>query len=161
MTTARSPLAVLATACLAVCVAACAGETATLSASGLSTGLVEIETTSGVVTVRVEVADTPEDRRIGLMFRDELAADAGMLFVYDVPATGGLWMKDTIIPLSAAFLDESGRIVALVDMEPCTADPCPRYAPDTPYRGALEVNLGAFEDWGVAVGDRVTRRSDP
>lgn len=149
----------LAAACLGVCVAACAGETAT--PSGLATGIVEIETASGVVTVTVEVADTPEERRIGLMFRDELAADAGMLFVYDAPATGGLWMKDTIIPLSAAFLDESGRIVALVDMEPCTADPCPRYAPNAAYRGALEVNLGAFEDWGVAVGDRVTRRPDP
>lgn len=70
-------------------------------------------------------------------------------------------MKDTTIPLSAAFFDASGRIIALVEMEPCTADPCPRYAPDTSYRGALEVNLGAFEAWGVAVGDRVTYRVNP
>jgi uncharacterized membrane protein (UPF0127 family) len=160
MMTPRSIRAALVAACLAAGLAGCAGETATPS-QALTTGTVEIETGSGVVTLRVEVADTPEERRVGLMFRDELAADAGMLFLYDAPASGGLWMRDTTIPLSAAFFDASGRIIALVDMPPCTADPCPRYAPDTPYSGALEVNLGAFDAWGVAVGDRVTHRLDP
>jgi uncharacterized membrane protein (UPF0127 family) len=140
---------------------ACAGVTVTPAPSPSATDTVEIETASGVVAVRVEVADTPAERRIGLMFRDELAPDAGMLFLYDAPASGGLWMKDTTIPLSAAFFDASGRIIALVDMQPCTADPCPRYAPPTPYTGALEVNLGAFEAWGVTDGDRLTHRLDP
>jgi uncharacterized protein len=161
MLTGPSIRAALVATCLAACLAACAAASATPTAEALATGTVEIEADAGVVTVPVEVADTPEERRVGLMFRDELASDAGMLFLYDAPASGGLWMKDTTIPLSAAFFDASGQIIALVDMQPCTADPCQRYAPATPYSGALEVNLGAFEGWGVAVGDRLTHRLDP
>ena len=160
MLTGPSIRAALVAASLAACLAACAAASATPTSEAPATGAVEIETDAGVVTVRVEVADTPEERRVGLMFRDTLAPDAGMLFLYDAPASGGLWMKDTTIPLSAAFFDASGRIIALVDMQPCTADPCPRYAPETPYSGAFEVNLGAFDAWGVAAGDLVTHRLD-
>jgi uncharacterized protein len=62
-------------------------------------------------------------------------------------------MKDTLIPLSIAFYGADGRIVRILDMEPCRRDPCPVYDPHATYRGALEVNQGEFRRWGVEVGD--------
>lgn len=117
---------------------------------------VEIETREGTVTVPVEVAETPSQRELGLMNRDELAPEEGMVFVFDDDQTAGFWMKNTRIPLSIAFYDADGRIVRILDMEPCTADPCPVYEPGVAYRGALEVNQGAFRRWGVEAGDRIT-----
>jgi uncharacterized protein len=112
-----------------------------------------IEGDRGPVLVDVEVAQTPGQRRRGLMGREKLAADAGMIFLYFEPTEGGFWMKNTLIPLSIAFFDRDGEIVDILDMEPCRADPCPSYFPDSPYFGALEVNAGAFRRWGVSEGD--------
>jgi uncharacterized membrane protein (UPF0127 family) len=66
-------------------------------------------------------------------------------------------MRNTLIPLSIAFFDSTNRIVRILDMEPCDDDQaeCPLYSPETSYRGALEVNQGAFDTWGVAEGDTV------
>lgn len=114
-----------------------------------------IETDGGPVEVRVEVADDPEERASGLMNRTSLANDAGMVFLFDRPTNGGFWMKDTLIPLSIAFWDERGRIVAILDMEPCREDPCPVYEPGATYVGALEVNQGFFDRQGVDLGDLV------
>lgn len=106
--------------------------------------------------VTAEVADTAEERRRGLMGREELAPDAGMLFLFEGPSSGGFWMKDTLIPLSIAFLrsiDGSRfRVVSILEMEPCEADPCPTYDPETTYDAALEVNQGWFAEAGVEVG---------
>jgi uncharacterized membrane protein (UPF0127 family) len=101
----------------------------------------------------VEIADTPQARRQGLAGRTSLARNAGMAFLFDAPTHDPFWMKNTLIPLSIAFWDEKRRIVAIADMEPCPADPCPTYRPDVRYVGALEVNLGFFEEHGVKVGD--------
>jgi uncharacterized membrane protein (UPF0127 family) len=114
-----------------------------------------IEADGGPVRLDVEIADTDERREFGLMFREALPADSGMVFVYQTDETGGFWMKDTLIPLSIAFYDSNGRILRILDMEPCRADPCPVYDPGVAYRGALEVNRGAFRRWGVEAGDRV------
>jgi uncharacterized protein len=114
-----------------------------------------ISTKDGDVRVDVEVAETPAAREHGLMGRESLAPEAGMIFVFPETITGAFWMKNTLIPLSIAFYDESGLIVRILDMEPCRQDPCRLYDPRVPYRGALEVNLGAFADWGVAEGDRL------
>ena len=110
---------------------------------------------AGERTVRVaaEVADSRDERTRGLMGRDELPEDEGMIFLYDEETSGGLWMKNTRIPLSIAFYGEDGEILRLLDMEPCRSDPCPVYDPEVSYRGALEVNRGAFERWGVEEGD--------
>jgi uncharacterized membrane protein (UPF0127 family) len=113
------------------------------------------ELTIGTSTLQVEVAATPEARARGLMGRTELPADQGMAFVFGQPTTGRFWMKDTLIPLSIAFWDERDRVVAILDMQPCRADPCPTYGPERPYVGAVEVNLGYFEDHGIEVGDHV------
>jgi uncharacterized membrane protein (UPF0127 family) len=105
--------------------------------------------------VDVEVADSPSERERGLMGRSSLPADAGMIFVYDEDHRGTFWMKDTLIPLSIAFYDAEGRILRILDMKPCRKDPCPLYDPKVTYRGALEVNEGAFERWGISAGDRL------
>jgi uncharacterized membrane protein (UPF0127 family) len=112
-----------------------------------------IETQNDEVTVPVEVADSASEREQGLMGRPELPDDAGMVFIFPADSTSAFWMKDTLIPLSIAFYDESGAIVRILDMEPCTRDPCVLYDPEASYRGALEVNRGAFERWGVREGD--------
>ena len=120
------------------------------------TGTALIATGEGTRLVRVEIADTVEERQQGLMHRESLADDAGMVFIFFENTRGGFWMKDTLIPLSIAFFDEEGRILEIIDMEPCRADPCPTYDPGVTYRGALEVNQGAFERWGVEERDEIT-----
>ena len=112
-----------------------------------------IETKGDDVTVHVEVADTQAERARGLMGRRELPDDTGMVFDFPTDSTSAFWMKDTLIPLSIAFYDERGTIVRILEMEPCTRDPCVLYDPEASYRGALEVNRGAFERWGVREGD--------
>ena len=125
------------------------------SDGGPETATLEITTTDGVRSFEVEVADTPSERRVGLMHREELAPIDGMAFLWHEPIEGTFWMKDTLIPLSVAFWDEDGRIVAILDMEPCEADPCPSYGPGEPFLGAVELGLGVFGRTGVEVGDRV------
>ena len=117
---------------------------------------VVIETGEGEVAVDVEVADSAGERAVGLMNRESLPEDAGMIFVFPEEHAGGFWMKDTLVPLSIAFADADGRILRILDMEPCEADPCEIYDPGVSYRSALEVNRGAFSDWGVEEGDRLT-----
>lgn len=114
-----------------------------------------IDTEARRVRVAVEVAETPEHRSLGLMHRRSLARDAGMIFLFPRPTRGAFWMKNTLIPLSIAFFDGKGRILRLLDMAPCRSDPCPSYDPGVAFKGALEVNRGAFRRWGVARGDVV------
>jgi uncharacterized protein len=113
------------------------------------------ELTIGDAILHVEVASTPDARARGLMGRTELPSDLGMAFVFEGPTTGRFWMKDTLIPLSIAFWGARNRVVAILNMPPCRADPCPTYGPQRPYVGAVEADLGYFEDHGVEVGDRV------
>ena len=114
-----------------------------------------IDTAGGEVELEVEIADTTAERRHGLKGRQSLPERAGMLFRYADDARGSFWMKDTLIPLSIAFLDAGGRLLVILDMEPCRADPCQVYDPGISYRTALEVNRGTFDRLGIAVGDVV------
>jgi uncharacterized membrane protein (UPF0127 family) len=120
-----------------------------------ATAALSIRTDDGTVSLDVQVADTPDERRTGLMGRDSLSPYDGMAFVWEEPVVSSFWMKDTLIPLSVAFWDDAGRIVSILDMDPCTDDPCPSYGPDEPFVGAVEVERGTLEERGVAVGDRV------
>jgi len=106
-------------------------------------------------TVAVEVASTPAEREHGLMGRTSLPAKDGMVFTWPEDHSGPFWMKDTLIPLSIAFYGADGRVLRILDMTPCQKDPCDLYDPDFAYRGALEVNRGAFERWGISEGDRL------
>ena len=103
----------------------------------------------------VEIADSHAERQRGLMGRASLGADRGMVFLFDGPTDGGFWMKDTLIPLSIAFWAEDRRIVAILDMQPCREEPCEIYRPGVNYLGAVEANVGYFEEHGVEVGDPV------
>ena len=78
-----------------------------------------------------------------------------MVFIFFEKHLGGFWMKNTLIPLSIAFFDQDGEILEILDMDPCEKDPCPTYDPGVPYWGALEVNKGAFDEWGVSAGDTI------
>lgn len=106
----------------------------------------------GGVPLSVELARTDEERGRGLMGRRCLGADEGMLFIYEPPEEIRLWMKNTAVPLSAAFADEGGRIFRIVDMEPYETRIHPSGAP---ARYALEVRRGWFEGNGIGTGDRI------
>lgn len=114
-----------------------------------------LEADGHATPVRVEVADSPSERELGLSGRESLARDGGMVFLFAGRTTVGFWMKDTLIPLSIAFFDQDGRILRILDMTPCRKEPCRVYEAGVRYHGALEVNRGAFRRWGVEVGDRV------
>jgi uncharacterized membrane protein (UPF0127 family) len=139
----------LALLVLMVVCSACGG------GSEVQTPRVVIETRTGEQEIAVEVADTDAERQRGLMGRTSLARDAGMVFVFPGETAGGFWMKNTLIPLSIAFYDADGRIVRILEMEPCRRDPCRVYDPGVAYVGALEVNQGAFRRWDVSEGDRL------
>lgn len=118
-------------------------------------GRVLIDTQGNSVLIDVDVAETEEQRAFGLMQRESMPDDEGMLFVFFEETTSAFTMRNTLIPLSIAFFDFDGEIVKILDMEPCEAEPCPSYDPGVTYRGALEVNQGAFDEWGVEMGDSV------
>ena len=106
----------------------------------------------------VDVADTAQEQQKGLMGVEVLPADEGMAFVFDEPSDSTFWMKDTLIPLSIAFVDGDGRVIGLLDMQPCEFDPCPTYGIDEPYVLAIEANLGWFGEAGIEVGDHAELR---
>ena len=120
---------------------------------GDRTDVVAINTSEGErVEVQAEIADDNAERERGLMERTELAKDAGMLFVFDREQRLSFWMRNTLIPLSIAYIDAEGRIIDIQDMEPLDETPHPSARP---ARYALEVNQGFFEERGVQVGDQV------
>lgn len=101
----------------------------------------------------VEIADSEESRRQGLMFREKLEADHGMLFVFDEETERSFWMKDTPLPLSIAYIDSRRVIQEILPMTPFSTAPVPS---NSPAKYALEVNQGVFEQLGIEVGDRVS-----
>jgi uncharacterized membrane protein (UPF0127 family) len=109
---------------------------------------------TGEAVLRVRIARTEDEREQGLMHVDSLPEDAGMAFVWDDPTDASFWMKDTLIPLSIAFVDASGRVESIREMRPCSSDPCPLYTSDGPFVVAVEANAGWFDRHGIAVGDR-------
>ena len=109
----------------------------------------------GSTLIDVEIAETDEQHQLGLMNRTCLDEDRGMVFIFFEETSGGFWMKNTLIPLSIAFFDVEGKIVKILDMEPCKEDPCEIYDPGVPYMGALEVNEGSFDEWNIEEGDEL------
>ncbi|MCA3131316.1 MAG: DUF192 domain-containing protein [Rhodocyclaceae bacterium] len=102
--------------------------------------------------LRVEVANNDETRRTGLMFRRSLAENSGMLFVYEAPGRHAMWMKNTLVPLSVAFMDRDGRILNIEDMEPLTLT---AHASAGEAWYSLETNRGWFAQRGIGAGERV------
>jgi len=107
---------------------------------------------AGIHVINAEVAATEDTRRMGLMYRTELPGNAGMLFVFEAPDVQCFWMRNTLLPLSIAFIADDGTIVNIEDMAPQTDDPhCAR----KPVRYALEMSQGWFAEHGVRVDSRI------
>jgi len=102
--------------------------------------------------LRVEIASDEEDISKGLMHRDELDANSGMLFMFPDSAERSFWMKNTNIPLSIAYIDDAGEILNIEDMEPHDLSGIPSRGP---ARCAIETNRGWFKDNGIRPGDAV------
>jgi uncharacterized membrane protein (UPF0127 family) len=109
--------------------------------------------TAGIHVITAEVAMTPQSRMIGLMMRERLAPNHGMAFVFDDKSQHCFWMRNTLIPLSIAFIDDDGTIVNIADMAPKSeASTCPARA----VRYALEMDQGWFAKRGITAGKKIT-----
>lgn len=103
-------------------------------------------------SIRAEVANSEEDRRMGLMFRKSLAENQGMLFIYEKEGRYAMWMKNTNVALSVAFIDRNGAILNIEDMEPQTED---SHGSKGVAKFSLEMNQGWFKKRGIKKGDHV------
>ncbi len=108
-----------------------------------------LELLAGMHRIEAEVAATPESRQIGMMQRTIMPSQRGMLFVFPEVATHCMWMRNTLLPLSVAFLDDKGRIINVEDMKPETET---NHCAKKPARYALEMNLGWFRSRGLTSG---------
>jgi uncharacterized membrane protein (UPF0127 family) len=104
------------------------------------------------VDLLVETADAPEERSVGLMSRESLPEDQGMLFVFEQEGQHTFYMRNTLIPLSIAFIESEGSIIEIEDMEPLTET---LHSADEPYLYAIEANRGWFARNGIAAGSEV------
>lgn len=111
-----------------------------------------IRLNAGMHNIRAEVAQTPPQRQIGLMNRSHMATGDGMLFVFEERAVHCFWMKNTLIPLSIAFLADDGRITDIADMAPQSEA---SHCPSQPVRYALEMNQGWFAKRGFKPGMKI------
>jgi len=108
---------------------------------------------AGMHLIQAQVADTPQARTVGLMFRQEMPANEGMLFVFEQAGTQCFWMKNTLLPLTAAFVTDDGSIVNLADMQPQSLD---SHCSTKPVRFVLEMHKGWFEKRGLKAGSRLS-----
>ena len=104
----------------------------------------------------VEIADTREKQALGLMFRDEMPADQGMLFIFPNEAPRSFWMKNTRIPLDIMYFDKDLNMVSIsADTQPCRVSRCPSYPSVAPAKYVLELNAGTALVLGVGLGDQL------
>jgi len=108
--------------------------------------------TAGMHVIRAEVASNNETRARGLMYRKELAPNGGMLFVFEQPAVQCFWMRNTLIPLSIAFMLDDGTITNIADMAPMTEN---SHCSSAPVRLALEMEQGWFAKRGISAGKKI------
>ena len=111
-----------------------------------------LELTAGMYRIEAEVAANQPNRMLGLMNRRAMEQHHGMLFVFPERNTHCMWMRNTLLPLSVAFLDEEGAIINIEDMQPQTED---NHCARVPARFALEMNLGWFAQRGLKPGSRI------
>ncbi len=111
-----------------------------------------VELTAGFHRIEAEVAADDAQRQRGLMQRRSMAAQQGMLFVFPQRNTHCMWMRNTYLPLSVAFIDEEGVIINIEDMQPQTED---NHCARAPARYALEMNLGWFAQRGIKAGSKL------
>jgi uncharacterized membrane protein (UPF0127 family) len=114
--------------------------------------LPRIKISAGMHLIDTQIANTDDQRATGLMFRKDMPQSEGMLFIFDRPSQQCFWMKNTLLPLSAAFVADDGTIVNLVDMKPQTTD---SHCSNQPVRFVLEMNQGWFDRKGIKAGAKL------
>jgi uncharacterized protein len=122
-------------------------------AQGVPQDLPTIPLQAGMHNIRAAVAQTPDQRQTGLMYRREMAQQEGMLFVFEQASPQCFWMKNTLLPLSIAFLADDGTVVNIADMKPQTLD---SHCSTQPVRFVLEMNQGWFAKRGIQPGFKIT-----
>lgn len=120
---------------------------------------ISAEAEIGGQVIQLEVARTPSEQAMGLMYRTSLPSDRGMLFSFEPPRPVQFWMQDTLIPLDMVFMRD-GEVKAIVaNAQPCTSNPCPTYGPRREVvNQVIELAGGRAAELGLAVGDRITLR---
>jgi hypothetical protein len=111
-----------------------------------------VKLNAGMYVIQAEVAANEAQRELGLMNREKLAPNSGMVFLFERPAQVCMWMKNTLIPLSVAFLDESGKIINIEDMQPQTTN---SHCTARPATYALEMNQGWFKQKNIKAGSTI------
>ena len=149
MTTSASRSALMLAFCWALLCGGCQPKAAETSAFGLRTTELQISHTP----LTAEIADTPQASENGLMFRDSLPEDHGMLFIFDQPRKASFWMRNTKIPLSIAYADSDGKILEIKSMNPLDETVVPSRSDEVDY--ALEVNQGWFARHGITSGAKI------
>ena len=142
------PLSIKIKRCLLVALATALG-TSSWADPGPQLELPRLTLSAGMHLIQAQVAATPEQRSTGLMFRTEMPANEGMLFVFEQASQQCFWMKNTLIPLTAAFVADDGTLVNLVDMKPQSLD---SHCSTAPVRYVLEMNQGWFAKRGIKAG---------
>jgi uncharacterized protein len=137
------------TFCWILLFAGCQPKAAESTAFGLRTAELKISNAS----LTTEIADTPQAWENGLMFRDSLPEDRGMIFMFEQPKKASFWMKNTKIPLSIAFIDSAGNILEIKSMNPLDETVIPSKSDQVAY--ALEVNQGWFSRHGISSGVKI------
>ncbi|HCE28368.1 MAG TPA: DUF192 domain-containing protein [Comamonadaceae bacterium] len=147
-------LSVSATTASTALVAALLGlwSPATPAQDGPQLALPRVELTAGMHRIDAQVAQAPQERQIGLMHRKEMPPHEGMLFIFEQPATQCFWMKNTLLPLTAAFVADDGTIVNLADMKPQALD---SHCSTQPVRYVLEMNQGWFAKRSIKAGAKL------
>jgi uncharacterized membrane protein (UPF0127 family) len=123
----------------------------------VSEGQVVFNTLSGPVILNVEIADTSQEIMTGLMYREYLGQDEGMLFIFHDDSLRSFWMKNTLIPLDMIFINSSLDIVHIVEgAEPCKTPSCPTYSSVLPAMYVVEANSGFSKRQEIKVGQRIS-----
>ena len=150
MTTLKPYATVLAVALISQI--ACAQSATQSAAQGAPQKLTSIRLSAGMHVIQAEVAKTPEERSTGMMFRKAMGTNEGMLFAFEQAGQQCFWMKNTLVPLAAAFVADDGSIVNIEEMKPETLD---HHCSTAPVRYVLEMNDGWFAKRGIKPGSRL------
>ena len=119
----------------------------------LETSPLTIESANGAHAFTVEIADEPEEITTGLMNRESMDPDAGMLFDFGQPREAAMWMKNTLIPLDMLFMDPQGKVIAIA--RETVPGSLRTVTPGVPVKSVLELNGGRAEELGIEPGDEV------